>query len=212
MWSPCSFTLSDGEDFSEVVGRGPSSSGTSTEHCLKCWQIKTEGSFGVIHTVFLHRQFINDIPQCQWQTQSLELHFTLPWILFLALEEGSRCKITGLLESDSFELELRLLSCEMKCCTPLGRRLGALWLSSWGLNLSKAGFVLYAAYTSSLLPSFCLYILSVLSQAPGFRDIVALATREYLETLKEWQKVFVRKNFFTRWHLQWCAWIDYSLA
>lgn len=89
VWNPCSFTLSDEEDSSEVVGRG--SSGKSTEHCLKRRQIKTEGRFSVIHTVFLHRQFINDIPRCQWQTQSQAIHSTLPWILFFffASEEGS---------------------------------------------------------------------------------------------------------------------------
>lgn len=34
---------------------------------------------------------------------------------FSASEKGSRCKITVLLASDLFELELRLLSCDMKC-------------------------------------------------------------------------------------------------
>ncbi len=139
---------------------------------------KNRRSFGVIHTVFLHRQFINDIPQCQRHTPSLPLHFTLPWILFLPSEEGRRCKITGLPESNSLELELRLLPCEMKCCTPLGRRLGALWLSSWGyLTLSKAGFVLCGSYLQPPPLSVCLYTLSVLSQAPGLQ-----------ETLLPWQR------------------------
>lgn len=34
---------------------------------------------------------------------------------FLASEKGSRGRITVLLESDLFEMELRLLSCDMKC-------------------------------------------------------------------------------------------------
>lgn len=63
---------------------------------------------------------------------------------FLPSEEGSRCEITGLPESERFELELRLLSsCEMK----RRRRLGALCLSSRGyLSPSEAGFVLWGCF------------------------------------------------------------------
>lgn len=110
MWSLRSFPLSDGEDFSEVVGRGPSFFNTAER-----WQIKTEGSFGVIRAVFLHQRFITVTSKCRHQPGT-----SLPWLLFLASEEGSRCKITGLRESNWFELELRLLSCEMKRCTRPG--------------------------------------------------------------------------------------------
>ena len=211
MWSLCSFTLSDGEDFSEVVGWGSSSSSKSTELGLKRWQIKTEGSFSVIHTVFFfYRQFVNTTPQCQWQTHSLVLHFTLPWILFLASEEGSRCKITGLPESNSLGLELRLLPCEMKCCTPLGRRLGALWWSSWGyLTLSKAGFVLCCLYLQPVsIPSlFChKHLACVRHCCPG--------NRENISPCRDVKRVTGRRNTvsnvklaykvtFTAWRMNW---------
>lgn len=141
----------------------------------------------------------------------MALHFTLPWILFLALEEGSRCKITGLLN----ELELCLLPCEMKRCI-LRRRLRALWFGSWGyLTFSKTAFVLCCSFLQSPSFSLSLYPLCSVTSTWLVRDVVALATgriSQPAETLKERQEtaVFVTKNLLTRW--QRCWWTDYNLA
>lgn len=100
---------------------------SSTEPDLKCWQISFEKNrASVCNSNCLTTVYPPTTPQCQRQALSLKLQSSDPVFFFffpLASEEGSRCKITGLQESERFELELRLLSsCGMKGC----RRLGAL--------------------------------------------------------------------------------------
>ena len=160
-------------------------------------------------------------PQCQWQTQSLALHLILLWILFLASEEGSRYKITGLPESNSLELELHLLSGEMRCCYSTRKETRSLvvLVLEVTLALSKAGFALCCSFLQPPLfqsvstPSlFCHKHLACKRHCcPGNWKNISTRRDIKRQTGKK-KAAFVTENLLTRWHLQRGWWIDCDLA
>lgn len=141
---------------------------------------------------------------------------------FLPSAEGSRCEITGLPESERFELELRLLSsCEMK----RHRRLGALCLSSRGyLSPSEAGFVLWGCFylqppagTASLqqpTPPLCRKHLPSHSHCcpgNGRKSSRRLWKSDNVKVFVMGVRKKIKNNFLARWHLAaWLNWFQLS--
>lgn len=139
--------------------------------------------------------------------QSLELHFSSPgifyFLFFWASEEGSRCEITGLRDSYSFDLELRVLlafCCEMKWGATSGRRRAASCRTPPGyLTPSTSAFVFPAPLVpaDSSLRLFSKKKPSCFITSTCFtRHAVALATEGHFETLKERQCCV---GFFFSW-------------
>lgn len=131
------------------------------------------------------------------------------FFFFWASEEGSRCKITGLRDSYSFELELRVLlafCCEMKWGAMSGRRQAALGSTPRGyLTPSKSAFVFPRRSYLQIHPFVCYQKpLCSITSTCFTRHTVALATEGHFETLKERQccGVFFPKNFPSRWPLE----------